>query len=352
MSRFLIRMFPVLLLLALALVLSDGAPPVVAQGTGTTPLSCPHTSTITGRVVLDKDLDGVGEAREPGIGGWEVQAKLADNPQCAPEDLPKATADANGRFRFSKLVPGTYYLNYSAPDNLGLKRWVVWSPDIGSGSDGERVWVTRIRVEVADADTAETSIEVMPIEGTASVSGLLYFDSNRSGVHDPEEPLFDKGMMILLGYRTPKGYALVHAFDSELSGGPTLRGRYEFSELAPGDYVVGVIGPPSKPVNPPADANGFANGPVTLSRGEQRTGVDFGFESRAPKPTVSPTLAALPMPATPAPDARLAPPVTGTGGASPEGGLAGFAAALAVAGSLAVSGSVLVGRRWRACLRR
>jgi hypothetical protein len=163
MSRFLARFIPVFLLLTFALALDGAARPVAAEGTGATPLSCPHTATITGRVVLDKDLDGVAEAREPGIGGWELEAKLADNPQCAPEDLPKATADANGRFRFSKLVPGTYYLNYRAPDNLGLKRWVVWSPDIGSGSDGERVWVTRIRVEVADAATAETSIEVMPI---------------------------------------------------------------------------------------------------------------------------------------------------------------------------------------------
>jgi hypothetical protein len=157
-------------------------------------------------------------------------------------------------------------------------------------------------------------------------------------------------MMILLGYRTPKGYALVHAFDSELSGGPTLRGRYEFSELAPGDYVVGVIGPPSKPVNPPADANGFANGPVTLSRGEQRAGVDFGFEPRAPKPTMSPTLAALPIPATPAPDVRLAPPAAGTGGASDAAGRSGAVAvllALGAAGALAVGSAFAAWRRRR-----
>ncbi|MGD0765780.1 MAG: SdrD B-like domain-containing protein [Dehalococcoidia bacterium] len=343
MFRFLVRVFPILLLFAPASLSADHA--------GATLPSCPHTATITGRVVLDKNRDGVADEREPGIGGWKLEADLADNPQCAPVDLPKAMTDADGRFRFSNLVPGAYYLNYAPPDNFGLKRWTACSPDIGSGSDGERVWVQRIRVEVADGGVAETSIEVIPLEGTASFSGLLYFDSNKSGVHDPGEPLVASIPLMGLGWRTPKGYASVRSGSSWFSPS-VMGGRYEFSELAPGDYVAGVIPPPSKPVNPPADANGIANGPVTLSQGEQRSGVDFGFEVPAPVPTRTPASTPAPRSSSPAAMGTIGAPNTGSGSRPREAGRGDSWAVLLVAGALAACGAMAVASRLVAVRRQ
>ena len=314
-----------------------------------TPPSRPHTATITGRLVQDQDRDGDLEAAEPGIGGWEVTADLPDQPTCFPESIKTVTTDTDGRFHFAGLVRGRWVLAPGVPENPPLKRWAVYSPDSGTFSDGENDWLAGIYADVSEAGTTDATIGIIPLEGTASISGVIYFDSDRSGVYDQGEPLVEDSFCGII-YRTPKGYSPV----LPNLGGGAVDGRYEFSGLAAGSYMVGEVFLSGIAVNPSAGANGFPESLVTLADGEQRTGVDFGFAlpPGGPTPEIVPTaepptpIAPTPTPIlTPAPSLPLAPPVTGFGGASSHNDFANLAAALAVAGALAVGASALPARR-------
>jgi hypothetical protein len=181
---------------------------------------------------------------------------------------------------------------------------------------------------------------------------------NKNGVRDPNEPAVPGQRWVGLAYRTAKGYTAVNpgCCMSQADG------RYEFSGLAAGEYMVGLVDISAPTINPPAGPNRIPELPVVLADGERRTGVDFGFalQPGGPTPEIVPTAEPTPIVLTPAlePAAPLStlppvgPPMTGTGGASPDGSLAGFASALALAGALAVGASVLVGRRRRARFRR
>ena len=462
MSRYLVRMFPVLLLLTLALVLSDGAPPVVAQSTGSisgvvfhdldgngvqdsgepgmagwlvklepyntdesllkemktdrdgrysfgdlpagdydialpcdgqpslwggtaneytalgvtleagadfedldfpvvplrAPPPQPRNGSIEGRIAWDEDRDGRAESGEPGIAGLEMQAYMENQPVCFPVDESSAYSGPDGQFRFSGLVPGLYQVDPFFSGELSERRWVIDAPGVTRTEGGYDWFESSLQVEVPDRGTGNIAIGVISVQGTGSISGSLYTDKNENGVRDPDDPLGASGCLIGIFYRTPGGY-----------GRPVLsinpcphEGRYDFPDLAAGDYMVSVAFGPGRPVNPPVGPYDMPFFPLTLADGEQRTGIDFGFafQPGEPTPQVMPTPEPTPIVLTPAPEPAaplstlppVGPPMTGSGAASSDGSLAGFASALAIAGSLAVSGSVLVGRRWRACLRR
>ena len=306
-----------------------------------TPPSRPHTATITGRLVQDQDRDGDLEAAEPGIGGWEVSADLPDQPACFPESIKTVTTDTDGRFHFAGLVRGGWVLEPGVPENPPLKRWAVYSPGSGTFSDGENDWLAGIYADVSEAGTTDATIGIIPLEGTASISGVIYFDSDRSGVYDQGEPLVEDSFCGIV-YRTPKGYSPV----LPNLGGSAVDGRYEFSGLAAGSYMVGEVFLSGIAVNPPAGANGFPESLVTLADGEQRTGVDFGFafEPGEPTPEIVPTaepptpIAPTPTSSlTPAPSGAVTPPSTGSGAAPSGGGLVGLSVLLAAAGALALA---------------
>jgi len=308
------------------------------------PPSRPHTATITGRVVLDEDRDGDLEAAEPGIGGWEVTADLPDQPTCFPESIKTVTTDTDGRFHFAGLVRGRWVLAPGVPENPPLKKWAVYSPDSGTFSDGENDWLAGIYADVSEAGTADATIGVIPLEGTASISGVVYFDSDRSGVYDQGEPLVE-GSGCGIVYRTPKGYSLV----LPNLDGSAVDGRYEFSGLAAGNYMVGVLFLSGIAVNPPAGADSIPESLVALADGEQRTGVDFGFAPQAPEATEEPpTPQPVPTlePSRPASSAAIGAPFTGSGGpSSATDELLCVVATIAIAAAASTVGLAYAARR-------
>ncbi len=316
------------------------------------PPSRRHTGSIEGRLVLDEDRDGVAEAHEPGVGGWEVETYLADEePVCFSEGERTALSEPDGRFRFSDLVPGSYWVSLDISDKAPLGKWALDAPGMTMNT-GDYEWFELSSVEVPEDGSGSIAIGVIALEGSGSISGAIYYDLNENGVRDSDEPLVRGTCWIGLSYRTVKGYSGV---------GPVLQqcpaeGRYEFSGLAAGDYMVGVIFGPGPPINPPGGSDGIPDFLLTLGEGEQRADVDFGFAALPPEsteePALEPTLMPQPTPepATPVPpppSAAMAPPATGSG--APSAGGAPWpvcaTAVLLVVGALALSGSVLVASR-------
>jgi len=280
-----------------------------------------HNGRITGRVVLDTDRDGVVADTDPGMSGWHLTVESTGlGGACFTEEVKDIDVDAEGRFTADHLPAGSYsvYLNW---DDAPLKRWAVVSPLIAHEA-AETVWFQVPDLEVPEGGIARTTIGVASLEGTASISGSIYADLNRNGARDPDEPVAVTGCWMFLAYRFGDGYVGV---------APELTncepdGVYEFAGLAPGDYMVSALYQFSPAVNPPAGPDTASYLKVSLSEGEQRTGVDFGFEAvpaseeptpESPQPTPEASLTpATPVAGTPAPLTGVVAPSTGSGGPS------------------------------------
>jgi hypothetical protein len=321
----------------------------------------PRNGRIVGRVVWDENRDSVPDPSEPGAAGWAVAVWL-DGAVCFEPDRPETYSASDGSFGFAGLVPGPYMIDVVGPAAPGPVGYIFDSPGTTRKLEEYDLFELSDRVVVPAGGSVSIGVGIVSIEGSGSISGVLYYDLNANGVRDPDEPLMPGSRWVGLSFRTAKGYTAVNP--GCCMSQPD--GRFEFSGLAAGDYMVGVVDLSVDAINPPAGPNRIPELPVVLADGERRTGVDFGFALRPGDPTpqtvptaepptpIAPTPMALtPTPvSTPVPELRLSLPVTGSHDASSGGDLAGLAAALAVVGALAVGASVLVGRRWRARFRR
>jgi large repetitive protein len=301
----------------------------------------PHNGEIVGRLVWDENADGVPDPSESGVAGWQVNASMVGGPKCFPQEYQVTYAGSDGSFSFTGLQPGLYDLGYPGPSGRPHPDYVFDAPGIGQQMpDGHEYFSFLPDVEAPENGSGSIAIGILDVSGTGSISGEIYADSNENGQQDAGEPLVDCGCWMGLMYRTPHGYSPVVSRATYTSSG----GLYGLSGLRVGEYWIALLQPPGVPIDPPVGPYGFSAHLVTLKDGEQLANVDFGLRVQPGQPTrmPQPTLAS-----TPTPDVRLAPPSTGSGGAPSDSGLAGFAAALAVAGALAVCGAALAVRRTR-----
>jgi hypothetical protein len=441
MSRFLMRMLPVLLLPALALALFEGAPPVAAQDTYSisgvvyfdtdmdgerdaderpapnatvellggsqhatatsgsdgrysfTGLLPDYNADFTLRMVLDSEIpcsttfardvpsgtdstgvdfgvfdsgtkrisgtllsdvneNGVYDLGEPGLGGWQVrvygQGGQGGNWWLAYCDM-KTTSDASGQFAFSRLVPGIFFLELTPPPSLAgaLREKTFLLPD-------NNVFNSVDLTQTAEVQDVEIGIHFL--EGTGTITGKIFVDDDRDGVWDEGEPsgcnpniVYDMNM--LYASREVPGLGTLQT-EPEPVPAVCEYGIYRISGLPAGVYNVHTMFDctPAQ-AGSPAQPSGSLGRWVVLGEGQSVDGVDLitcppppPMLTEEPLPTLEPTPTAL----TPAPSplsSGLAAPATGTGGASSDNGLAGFAPALAAAGTLAVCGAALLHRR-------
>jgi serine-aspartate repeat-containing protein C/D/E len=277
--------------------------------------SRPHTATITGRVVLDEDRDGDPENSEPGVSGWPLNAYPVDmDTVCFSEPEKQTVTDSEGHFSITGLAPGQYYLNEDQDQQAPLEVWAQYGPGRSISSDAGVEMLSGEPVETRAGRTSEATIGVISLKGTASVSGSIYGDLNKNGSRDPNEPVAKTGVWMALAYRVGDVYVGVSPFLQHYDfGNPP----YHFSGLVPGGYFIGALFQLSQAINPPPDTYGVSHTEITLSQGQQLTGVDFGFESipagllSEPTPEPSPTLEPAPQ-VTPA-EPTMSSPTTGGG---------------------------------------
>jgi Ca2+-binding RTX toxin-like protein len=198
-------------------VTAQSGTPVTAQNFGIF-----QNITVSGQKFNDINGNGVQDAAEPGLAGWQIS--LVQKPGfigTAAPALPPATTDSSGNYTIPNVGPGTYTLQ-----EVPQTGWQQTFP-------------------VPPATTTITPVSGVNITNTAAlptnfgnfqlgkISGLKFNDRNKNGVQDaPAEPSL-AGWTIYLdqnnnGVLDP----------TELSTVTDINGKYQFTKLPPATYNV------------------------------------------------------------------------------------------------------------------
>jgi serine-aspartate repeat-containing protein C/D/E len=178
--------------------------------------------SLSGIVYADLDEDCTRDASEVGIAG--VTVHLVD---ASGNILQSTLTDAQGRYRFDDLAPGTYGVMEVQPNG-----YFHGGQSVGSGT-GTIVAADHIngvqvnsRVDLVDYNFCE----IPP----ASIGGYVYVDVDNDGVRDAgEQPLAGVTLQLLNSAGTPTGQTTTT--DSN--------GQYRFDGLRPGVYGVAELQP-------------------------------------------------------------------------------------------------------------
>lgn len=277
-----------------------------------------QNGSIHGKLVWDKNRDGVADPTEPAVAGWQVDGgDISLGCFTLPYQV-RYTAD-DGSFSFDGLIAGQYSLSTIGPSGVPHPDYLLDAPGSAVPTEGgyDTFWFQPI-VDVPEGGTGDITIGILDMSGESTISGSIYVDANGNGVHDAGEGLLDCDCWMGLMYRTPKGYAPV---TSRITSAAS-HGEYVFSGLASGDYLVVVLQPPGIPTDPGAGPNSFPYRLISVPDRGTVSHVDFGIAPGPDSslPTVAPTQAAdagTPVPpggvASPA-SSGVSAPSTGSGG--------------------------------------
>jgi hypothetical protein len=212
--------------LALALALSDGAAPVVAQGTG----------SISGRVYFDLDMNGERDAGEPPLSRQTVELRPENG-----EVIRTRTSAGDGSYRFSGLLSDTDYEVSLRPDDHTL---CLTTGGWGVSGGGD----------YTDIDLG------MVLRGKGRVVGAVIADLNESGGYDRGEPSLER-WDVTLGGITEAGSPF-----GTLSATTGPMGTFEFRDLPPLAYSLYLEPPSPRHLGPqPVWELTFATGGVPVS---------------------------------------------------------------------------------------
>ena len=212
-------------------------------------------------VWFDANKDGIQDADEVGVAGVTVtmDGQLDMDPLLdADGNLVKpVTTDANGKYVFTNLLPGSYGLTFTIP--AGYSETVKKAGDDRAvDSDGAETWP--VLKQGQDDMTVDLGLIA---DGT--IGDTLFWDVDNNGGSAPSGP--DKplvGVTVTLTYTTPAGV------EKTLSTVTDADGHYSFKDLAPGDYVVTVDKASLATVCPECTAQTHApSGNLTASEGQE-----------------------------------------------------------------------------------
>ncbi len=209
-------------------------------------------ATISDRVWLDSNGDGVQDADEPGLAGVDVSLRSAgaDGILNTPDDeLFTVKTNEQGLYYFDNLQPGDYVVSVDEQHDLSTPADLPVSLSKGQ--------------TITDADFG--------IKTVASIGDTVWSDDNADGIQDPDEvglagvevSLRDAGNDGILGT----------ADDVLVTTTTDAQGQYRFDSLPKGNYQVSI-----------AD-NGNLSTPAQVQKdlgaGEQYNDADFGIIPRA-----------------------------------------------------------------------
>ena len=183
-------------------------------------------------VWFDANKDGIQDADEVGVAGVTVtmDGQLDMDPLLdADGNLVKpVTTDANGKYVFTNLLPGSYGLTFTIP--AGYSETVKNAGDDRTvDSDGAETWP--VLKQGQDDMTVDLGLIA---DGT--IGDTLFWDVDNNGGSAPsgaDKPLV--GVTVKLTYTTPAGV------EKTLTTVTDENGKYSFKDLAPGDYGLFIV---------------------------------------------------------------------------------------------------------------
>ncbi|MEM7393307.1 MAG: SdrD B-like domain-containing protein, partial [Verrucomicrobiota bacterium] len=226
-----------------------------------------YTGSIGDLIWRDLNGDGVVQAGEPGIPGVTVNLIGLSGSQ-----LATATTDSDGRYQFSGLPGGFYFVTVADMNGvLSLLLPTMGTMNVDNNSQADPYPVALPSgVSVTTADFG-----FMPPPG--SIGDLVFTDANGDGVFDPADG--DVGLPNCEVILFNAGFA---PLTSMLTG---LDGYYLFPEVPDGNYfvVVNAAGIPPGFSPGPLGTGGANNNsqmqpdPVAIAGGVGNLTADFGF---------------------------------------------------------------------------
>ncbi|MBI1249078.1 hypothetical protein GC197_14700 [bacterium] len=151
--------------------------------------------------------------------------------------IATTTTDANGEYKFSNLMPGTYTIEEITPPGLidgGDHVGTINGIEVGQNSSNDHL--SDIQLLSGDSGVDYDFCEHLP----ATLSGYVYHDRNNDGVRDPGEEgiggvlvqLYDEnGIQAGLAITDDNGY---YEFTN------LVKGQYRIEELQPFEYMDGL----------------------------------------------------------------------------------------------------------------
>ncbi|MEM7531643.1 MAG: SdrD B-like domain-containing protein [Chloroflexota bacterium] len=162
-----------------------------------------------------------------GVPGVTVTLFDVDNNQ-----LDTTVTDGQGFYLFDGLVPGSYYVQFTLPNDYAVSPANAGIDDLFD-SDADLVTLASHTTTLSSGQhdpTLDMGI-YLPSQDPAALGDRVWLDSNQDGLQDEGEPGV-QGVMVTLYEVAGQGNTLIATTQTDLNG------IYQFAGLVAGDYVV------------------------------------------------------------------------------------------------------------------
>jgi 5-hydroxyisourate hydrolase-like protein (transthyretin family) len=235
-------------------------------------------SSVGDYVFCDKNNNGIQDAGDTPLAN--VTVKLTGTAGDGTTVSLTTTTDANGKYIFSNLKPGTYTVNFAKPTGFNS------SPkDAGGNDTTDSDADTNGNVSVTvTSGTSNTTVDAgfnKPVQNNASIGDFVFCDKNNNGIQDAGEPGL-AGVMVRLTGTDVNGLPVNLAVSTDANG------KYTFAGLVAGTYKITFVRPTgylsaqanvgsNDAIDSDADVISGMTNNITLAAGENNNSVDAGF---------------------------------------------------------------------------
>ena len=253
---------------------------------------CTATNTVTvdvspcgsigDYVWIDSDGDGVQDGSELGLNGVTVLLKDAlGNTLATSVTLTGGPLGRAGYYNFPDLFANDYKVMFMSPTGYSLTDDNSLTSNDNNDSDADPITGTTATISLAPGQII-TTIDA-GLYQPASLGNYVWEDLNKNGIQEAGEPGVN-GVAVILKNSTGTTLQTTTTINNPTTG---VAGYYQFSNLAPGDYIVMFMTPAGYNETTPnttTDANdsdadpATGNSPLTnLVSGESDQTIDAGI---------------------------------------------------------------------------